>query len=74
MRVGRQTHKVVRGPDGGDITVALTPEQAEVAVRHGRRRRRLDGSAPRWWGPGSVVVPAYNENASITATVMMLMF
>ena len=54
---------------GGGLVIARLLLTMVVAVRHGRRRRRLDGNAPRWWGPVSVVVPAYNENATITATV-----
>jgi pyruvate,water dikinase len=31
-RIGRQSHKVVRGPDGHDVTVALEPPEAERPV------------------------------------------
>jgi pyruvate,water dikinase len=32
LRVGRQSHQIVRGPDGADQTVALAPEQAQARV------------------------------------------
>ena len=57
---------------GGGLVIARLLLMMVVAMRHGRRRRRLNGSAPRWGGPVSVVVPAYNENATIAATVRSL--
>ena len=32
MRIGRQSHEIVRGPDGADVTVPLGPDRAESRV------------------------------------------
>ncbi|HVH23230.1 MAG TPA: glycosyltransferase, partial [Pseudonocardia sp.] len=60
---------------GGGLVLLRLVMMMVVATRHGRRRRRAhgDGGATGWSpGPVSVVVPAFNERATIAATVRSL--
>ncbi len=60
---------------GGGLVLARLVLMMVVAVRHGRRRRRRAAAdvGIGWLpGPVSVVVPAFNERATIGATVRSL--
>ena len=59
---------------GGGLVLLRLVLMMVVAVRHGRRRRQRgpDPGPPGWSGPVSVVVPAFNERATIVATVRSL--
>jgi cellulose synthase/poly-beta-1,6-N-acetylglucosamine synthase-like glycosyltransferase len=46
--------------------------QVVAARRHARRARQRAARRPRYLGPVSVIVPAYNEEANIGATVRSL--
>jgi peptidoglycan/xylan/chitin deacetylase (PgdA/CDA1 family)/GT2 family glycosyltransferase len=60
---------------GGGLVLLRLVLMIVVASRHGRRRREVDGAAIGiGWSPGpvSVVVPAFNEGATIASTVRSL--
>jgi cellulose synthase/poly-beta-1,6-N-acetylglucosamine synthase-like glycosyltransferase len=58
---------------GGGLVLLRLGLMIVVAGRHGRRNRRADAATSGWFaGPVSVVVPAFNEIATITSTVRSL--
>jgi peptidoglycan/xylan/chitin deacetylase (PgdA/CDA1 family)/GT2 family glycosyltransferase len=63
---------------GGGLVFLRLVLMVVIAIRHRRRQRAPagggpDGGRPRSWpGPVSVIVPAFNENTTIAATVRSL--